>query len=105
MELLTTIAIFSSGLLGLLVVALFIFAIFGPPDNAKPLLLERALRRQGDDVARRAIGSGSRDFAVAVQHCLACNEAAQCRAWLSSGAHYGYQHFCPNAGFIERMKR
>jgi hypothetical protein len=105
MELLTSIAIFSSGLLGLLVVALFIFAIFGPPGNAKPLLLEQALRRQGDDVARRASASGSHDFAMAVQRCLACNEAAECRAWLSSGAREGFEHFCPNRGYIERMKR
>jgi hypothetical protein len=78
---------------------------FGPPASAAPLLLEQALRRQGDRVAHRAIASGSHDFAVAVKSCLACNQAAQCRAWLSSGARDGYQHFCPNAGYIERMKR
>jgi len=39
-----------------------------------------------------------------VQRCLACTEAAQCQAWLWSGARDGYQPFCPNAAFIERMR-
>ncbi|HEY3074173.1 MAG TPA: DUF6455 family protein [Burkholderiales bacterium] len=105
MDLLASVAAVSSGLLVLFVAVLVMLAVFRQEGSSKPLLLDQALRRQGDDVAYRAISSGSHDFAVAVQRCLACNEAAQCRAWLSSGARDGYQHFCPNAGFIERMKR
>ena len=79
-------------------------ALWRQDGGAKPLLLDQALRRQSNEAAYRAIASGNRDFAVAVQRCLACNEAAQCRAWLHSGADDGYQSFCPNAGFIHRMK-
>jgi hypothetical protein len=105
MELLASIAAISSGLLVLFIVALVILALFSKEADSRPLLLDEALRRQASEVAYRAIASGGRDFAVAVQRCLACNEAAQCRAWLASGARDGYQHFCPNAGFIDRMKR
>ena len=105
MELLASIAAISSGLLVLFIAALVILAVFGRGGDSKPLLLDQALRRQSDDVAYRGIASGGRDFAMAVERCLACNEAAQCRAWLASSAREGYQHFCPNAGFIDRMKR
>jgi len=76
-------------------------AVFG---DASPVLLEQVLRRQGDDVARRAVVSGDRNFADAIRQCTRCTQAAQCRAWLYSGAHDGYQSFCPNAGFVHRMK-
>jgi hypothetical protein len=105
MELVASIAAISSGLLVLFVAALVILAVFRREGASQPLLLDQALRRQGNEVAHRAIASGGRDFAVAVHRCLACNEAAQCRAWLASGARDGYQHFCPNVGFIESMKR
>ena len=68
------------------------------------VLLERVLRRQSDAAAGHALASGSRDFAVAVQRCVSCSEAAQCRAWLASGARDGYQTFCPNARYVQRMK-
>ena len=68
------------------------------------VLLEKVLRRQSDAAAANALASGSRDFAVAVQRCLSCNQAAQCRAWLASGARDGYQTFCPNARYVQRMK-
>jgi ribosomal protein S12 methylthiotransferase accessory factor YcaO len=105
MELLTSIAVMSSGLLALVIAVLVIAAVFSQSGGSQPLLLDQVLRRQSDALAHRAIASGGHDFVVAVQRCLACTEAAQCRAWLSSGARDGYQQFCPNTGFIERMKR
>src|SRR5690349_8331829 len=103
MELLALLAAISGTALGVLIVAFVVLALWR--QDGKLLLLERALRRQGDDVAHRALSSGSHDCVMAVQRCLACSEAAQCRAWLSSGARDGYQSFCPNAGYIERMKQ
>ena len=73
-------------------------------DGGPSLLLERMLRRQSDAAATHALGSESRQFAVAVRRCLSCNQAAQCHAWLASGAKQGYETFCPNAGYVERMK-
>ena len=71
----------------------------------KPVLIERMLRRQSDGAAQLALAAGSREFAVAVSQCLRCTQAAQCRAWLWSGAREGYQWFCPNAGFVDRMRQ
>src|ERR1051325_861926 len=86
------------------IIVAVILALWANAAEPGPLFLERVLRRQGDDIAQRALAAGSRDFAIAVQRCLPCAEAAQCRAWLSSPARDGYQSFCPNAGFIERQK-
>ena len=105
MEFLSLIAAMGGTLLALIIIVTVLLALW--PGNAveKPVLLERVLRRQGDDVAYRALASGSNDFAVAVRRCLQCTEAAQCRAWLSSGARQGYEWFCPNAGYVDRMKQ
>src|SRR5437763_17149559 len=73
--------------------------------DERPLLIDRLLRRQGERVAYRAVAAGGHDFAVAVKQCVECQEAAQCRAWLASGATDGYESFCPNAGYIQRVKR
>lgn len=102
--------LFSSMAVSLVFLALFVGAAvalslwqqgFG---DSSPVLLERMLRRQGDNVARLALGSGDRSFAVAVRQCTRCQEAAQCRAWLTSGAREGYDTFCPNARYVQHMK-
>lgn len=105
MELLPLIAVMGGALFVLAVIGAVLLALWSRDAVEAPLLLERVLRRQGDDLAHRALASGSHDFAVAVRRCLRCTEAAQCRAWLSSGARDGYQWFCPNAGYVDRMKR
>ena len=105
MELLAIVAAVSGTALGILIVAIVLVAFWSWDGGAKPLLLEQALRRQSNDTAYRALSSGGRDFAIAVQRCLACSEAAQCRAWLASNARDGYGSFCPNACYIERMKQ
>lgn len=66
-------------------------------------LLVRVLLRQGEDVVRRAAAAPG--YAAALQRCEACLTAAECRAWLWSGAGEGYQHFCANAAYIDRMRR
>lgn len=103
MQLMALVAAMSGTTLAILIVAIALLALWAR--DSKPLLLEQALRRQGDRVAYRALSSGGHEFAVAVQRCLACSEAAQCRAWLGSGVQDGYQSFCPNAAYIERMKQ
>ena len=105
MELLALVAAISGTAFGILIVVVALLALFARDDGARPLLLGLALQRQGVGVAHRALSSGSREFAVAVQRCLACSEAARCRAWLASGAGDGYPAFCPNGPYIERMKQ
>ena len=105
MELLPLIAVMGGALFVLAVIGAVLLALWSRDAVEAPLLLERVLRRQGDDVAHRALASGNRDFAVAVRQCLRCTEAAQCRAWLASGARDGYEWFCPNAGYVDRTKQ
>lgn len=94
------------GLIALLVFATVFYLVMRQGyGDGRPVLIERMLRRQGDAVAQQALASGSHEFAVAVRRCAECGEAAQCRAWLASGARDGYQWFCPNAGYVQRMQR
>ena len=73
--------------------------------DERPVLLGEVLARQGPHVFRLAVASGTPDFARAIRNCLNCGAVSHCRTWLDSGAHDGYQEFCPNAGYVERVKR
>ena len=104
MDFLALVAGISGTALGVLILVVAFMAASSRNGGAKPLLLEQALRRQGERVAYQALASGSREFALAVQRCLVCSEVPRCGAWLSTGARDGYQSFCPNAPYIDRMK-
>jgi hypothetical protein len=106
MDFLASVALSSVIVIVALICAGFLFVLWqqGSGDR-RPVLIDRMLRRQGERVAYRAVAAGGRDFAVAVTQCVACQQAAECRAWLLSGATEGYESFCPNAGFIQRVKR
>lgn len=95
-----------AGLIAVLIVALAVHLLVrqGYGDQ-RPVLLERMLRRQSDAGAQQALASGSHQFAVAVRRCVDCSEAAQCRAWLASGAREGYQSFCPNTEYVQSWTR
>ena len=103
MDFLETVAFLGGGLVGAIALAAVFLALWrGAPDV--PVFLHAMLRRQGDDVARLATASGSRDFALAVNQCRCCNAAARCRAWLDSGKREGFDAFCANAGYVSRMR-
>ena len=105
MELLGWIAMAGAGLLALFIGGCIVVSLWNKGfDEGSPVLIEEMLRRQGDEVARRALAAGDHSFAVALRQCKRCPEAAHCRAWLHSGAAEGYQTFCPNAGYVHRMK-
>ena len=105
MELLSSIAVIGAGALALFIGSCIVVTLWNEGfGDSSPVLLEQMLRRQGDEVARRALATGDRTFAHALRQCTRCSEAAQCRAWLYSGASDGYQTFCPNAGYVQRMK-
>jgi hypothetical protein len=70
-----------------------------------PAALGAVLARQGIDWGRLAAAGTVNDFALAVRHCIDCRAKAQCGEWLRSGRREGYETFCANAAFIERMKR
>ena len=106
MDFLASVAISSAIVIVMMACAILLYVLWdqGTGDE-RPVLLDRLLRRQGERVAYRAIAAGGPQFASAVKQCVECQEAAQCRAWLASGATDGYESFCPNAGFIQRVKR
>ena len=101
MDLVPILAAYGTATLIVIILAAGILAARGYGGSA---LVEQVLRRQGDAVAARSLAAGRRDLAVAVQRCVSCNQAAQCRAWLASGAREGYETFCPNARYVRRMK-
>lgn len=105
MELAVSIAVMGAGLLALFIGAGIVITLWNRGlDDSSPVLLEQMLRRQGDETARLALASADRNFAFALRQCARCSQAAQCRAWLTSGARDGYQTFCPNSGYVQRMK-
>jgi len=106
MDFLASVAISSVIVIVLMILGGFLFTLWQQGwGDERPVLIDRMLRRQGERVAYRAVAAGGRDFAAAVSQCVSCRQAAQCRAWLSSGVTEGYESFCPNAAFIERVKR
>jgi hypothetical protein len=106
MDFLASVAVSSAIVIAIMACAVILYVLWAQgTGDERPVLLDRLLRRQGERVAYRAIAAGGADFAVAVRQCVGCQEAAQCRAWLASGAVDGYESFCPNAGFIQRAKR
>jgi hypothetical protein len=79
------------------------FVVWQASASDNPVLLGEMLGRQGADTLRLAVASGGHDFARAVRQCGSCGEMAQCRSWLESGRREGYEAFCPNAGYVERV--
>ncbi len=104
MDFIEIVAYLGAGFVGFLVLGAIVLASWrgGAPSDA-PVLLYSLLRRLGDDTARAATASGSRDFAVAVKQCLSCPATVRCRAWLDSGRRQGFEGFCANAGYVSRV--
>ena len=84
-----------------LVVAVGLFHAWG---EEKEILFGELLSRQGAAVLRAAYVPGTREFALAVRRCVNCAAQARCRSWLESGAAEGYEAFCPNTGYVARLK-
>jgi hypothetical protein len=69
-----------------------------------PARLGALLARHGLDWGRIAGAGELGELSRALDRCVECRAAARCRAWLDSGAREGYESFCPNAAFVERMR-
>lgn len=72
--------------------------------DERPLLLGDMLRRQGTGLVDAATTGSRQQFALAVRRCTACGAEHACRDWLEAGKRDGYEEFCPNAEYIERLK-
>jgi hypothetical protein len=62
------------------------------------LRLNEMLRRQGVN-AEPAVYPA----ALAARRCVLCAEKKHCDRWLASGAHAGYERFCPNSAFVQDL--
>ena len=104
-ELLEAIAFFSVAVLAVLLLGIAFAGFWTAAADAKPLLLGEVLDHAGSDLLHAAIlGADGRGFGTAVKRCANCTAQTRCRDWLTSGAHEGYEAFCPNSGFVARVK-
>lgn len=62
------------------------------------------LAREGLDWGRLAATGAVGEVALALDRCAECRAKARCQEWLASGEREGYESFCANAAFLERMK-
>jgi hypothetical protein len=105
LTLLGSIAFMAGGALIFGVAALVaVGAILGLRREPVPARFGAMLARHGLDWGRIAAAGGLRDLALGLNRCAECRAAARCSEWLDCGAREGYQSFCPNAAFVERMK-
>ena len=70
----------------------------------RPLPLGEMMLRHGAHLPQVGNLAG-RELGRAVRRCLSCGSAERCRTWLAEDRNQGYEAFCPNAGFIEELKR
>jgi hypothetical protein len=104
--LMTTLALYAPFvLIGVLLVSVSVIMWRRALGDDRPLLLGTMLRRQGADVPDPITRSAGHDYSVAVRRCLNCAVSASCGKWLEEGRKEGYEEFCPNAGYIEGLKR
>ena len=71
----------------------------------RPLLLSQMLLRQGAQVVHPMTRMAGASFAQAVRRCVNCVQHDSCNAWLDEGKKAGYENFCPNAPYIETLKK
>lgn len=74
------------------------------PSDERPLFLARLLAFEGVDMSEHVKGAGARQFALAARKCMRCAARAQCESWLARREAGGYEAFCPNAGYVSRLK-
>ena len=102
--LLQWIAFLGASALGLGIAAVAALALWRAMTDERPLFLSELLALEGVDIGLGVRGAGARQFAIAARTCLQCTARARCEAWLASARREGYEAFCPNAGYIARMK-
>jgi hypothetical protein len=71
--------------------------------GGRRLELWRMLHRRGL-TADDALGE-PRPLAMALRRCALCPSVEECRHWLASDAREGFEAFCPNSRYIERLER
>jgi hypothetical protein len=106
LALLSSITFMAGGAL-LLGVAVFIAlaSLWWLGHEPAPGSLGALFAREGIDWARLAAAASVDEFALGLSRCTECRAKAECGEWLASGRRDGYQSFCPNAAFVERVTK
>lgn len=98
------VAFLGAAVVGGIALVAIVLALWQGANPDVPVLLYPMLRRQSEEAARIATGSGSRSFATAVKQCVQCQCTTRCRVWLDSGKRQGFEAFCANAGYVSRVQ-
>ena len=101
---LQSVALLGATALALGIVALALLGLWRAIGDERPLLLSDLLAFEGIDMAEHIRGAGAYQFALAARKCMQCTERARCESWISRKQPGGYESFCPNTPYIERMK-
>lgn len=102
--LLESIAFFGATALGLGILAIAMLGLWRAMTDERPLLISELLALEGVDFAAQARGVSARQFALAARKCMQCVARERCEEWLGTRRGASYQAFCPNAGYVARMK-
>ncbi len=103
--LLQWIAFFGATALGVTIIVLAALALWREMSEERPLLLAKVLAFEGVDLGDHVTGAGARQFALAARKCVHCGARGECEAWLAGRYAGGYEAFCPNAGYVARLKQ
>ena len=101
-----TIAIYAPITMIVLILLYISFSMFERAwHEERPLLLGQMMLRQGAKAAEPVTRAAGASLAQAVRRCVNCVQHESCGKWLDEGKKAGYEEFCPNASFIEDLKR
>jgi hypothetical protein len=71
--------------------------------GGRTLELWSMLQRRG--LSAEAALEEPRPLAMALRRCALCPSVEECRHWLASEAREGFDAFCPNSRYIQRLER
>ena len=106
MEFMGLLALLGAAVLAAVILTATFLLFVVPALDERPLLLGEMAERQHGAAGLRAqaLAAERPEFAIAARACVSCSRLAHCRTWLDSGGREGYDAFCPNHGFIARLR-
>jgi hypothetical protein len=102
--LLESLAVLGATALAFVIVALAAIGLWRAVCDERPLLLAEVLAFEGIDMGEHVTGAGARQFALAASKCMRCGAREPCEGWLAGRHAGGYEAFCPNARYVDRLK-
>lgn len=75
------------------------------PSDDGHLRVSEVMRRRRAFLPHPLTKTAQHDVEQAVQRCLSCNNKKLCDELLEGGATAGFGAFCPNANYVERLRK